>query len=101
MSEIVELAPNAKWVHEKSAEVQIKQITGHADSIVNCQLFKNSETIFTVSNDNTARLWDFSSGKELHVYSDLHDKNQPIPRGKLNDDNTKYLKNKKSLLISE
>ena len=87
--ENIELAPNARWVHEKSAEVKIKQINGHNDSIINCQLFKSNENIFTVSNDNTARIWDFVTGRELHVYGDLHEEKQPITRGKLSDDNTK------------
>ena len=88
-----ELAPNAHWVHEHSAEVRIKQIDGHTDSINNCQLlkFKSSDVIFTVSNDNTARLWEFNSGKELHVYKNLHDDNQPIPRAKVNYDNSKFV----------
>jgi WD40 repeat protein len=90
VNEEVELAPNAHWVHETSAEVRIKQIDGHTDSISNCELLKSGDTIFTVSDDNTARLWNFASGKQLHVYRNLHDQGQIIPRAKLSQDNTKY-----------
>lgn len=69
-------------------KVRIKEITGHADSISSCQLINNDNFIFTVSDDQTARLWAFNSGKELHVYENLHDLN--IPKGRVSHDNTKY-----------
>lgn len=108
-----ELASNAKWVHEPSAEViisfdffntittmswktklvystkvKIKQINGHTESINSCQLIKDDQIIFTVSNDNTARLWDFTTGKELNIYGDLHD--GIIPQAKVNHDFSRY-----------
>lgn len=87
--ECSELAPNARWVHEHSAEVRIKQIDGHEDSINNCQMLKSSDVIFTASDDNTARLWDFASGREIHKYTNLHEEGQSIPRVKLSSDDSK------------
>ncbi len=86
-SDSFELSTNAKWVHETSAAVRIKCILGHKDSVNCCQLISNDEIIFTVSNDHTARLWDFKSGKELQVYSDLH--SSDITKAKVSLDNTK------------
>lgn len=71
-------------------KVKIKQINGHTDSISSCQLINNDQVIFTSSNDNTARLWDFHSGKELNVYPNLHD--LTIPKACVNHSNTKYNK---------
>ncbi len=109
-----ELASNAKWVHEPSAEViivyflisihftflelniifsiqvKIKQINGHTESINSCQLIKNDEIIFTASNDNTVRLWDFTTGKELNIYGDLH--GSIIPQAKVNHDFSRYIR---------
>ena len=70
-------------------KVRIKQIDGHTDSINSCQLINDDEIIFTISNDNTARLWDGNSGKQLHVYSNLH--GGIIPQGRVDHENTKYL----------
>ena len=107
-SDSFELSTNAKWVHEASAsvslekrlffliynktksfsyKVRIKCILGHTDSVNCCQLMNNDEIIFTVSNDHTARLWDFKSGKEIRVYSDLH--SSDITKAKVSLDNTK------------
>lgn len=83
----IELAPNARWVHESSAEVGIKQIDGHKDSISSVQLIDNDSKMFTVSNDQTARIWDFVSGKELTCFRDLHATN--ISRARVNKENTK------------
>ena len=54
----------------------------------NCELIRNEELIFTVSNDNTVKLWDFHTGKELHTYENLQ-ANNTIPRAKVSHDNTK------------
>lgn len=84
-----ELSGNAKWVHESSASVRIKCITGHKDSVNCCQLINDDEIIFTASSDKTARLWDFKTGKEIRVYSDLH--NSDISSAKVCQDNTKFV----------
>ncbi|RNA35068.1 WD repeat-containing 88 [Brachionus plicatilis] len=82
------LAPNAQWVHEKSAEVRIKQINGHKDSVSSCQLINNDQNIFTVSNDNTARIWNFNSGAELNTYKNLHE--AIIPKARVSHDNSNW-----------
>ena len=81
------LAANAKWIHENSAKVRIKQIKGHTDSITNCQLIDGDRKIFTISNDKTARIWDFESGQELKVFANLH--TSVISKGQVNEENTK------------
>ena len=83
----IELAPNARWVHESSAEVGIKQIDGHAGSVKSVQLMDNDSKIFTASDDMTARVWDFVSGKELSCYSNLHE--NCISGARVNKDFTK------------
>jgi len=65
--------------------VQIKEITGHQDSVNNLKLINNDQTIFTVSNDRTARLWDFKTGKELHKFANLHE--TQIPCAQVTADN--------------
>ncbi|CAF0763944.1 unnamed protein product [Brachionus calyciflorus] len=88
MNNEVKLAPNAQWVHEHSAEVRIKQINGHKDSVNTCQLIKDDEIIFTVSNDNTARLWNFHTGEEINSYKNLHD--AIIPKARVSHDNSNW-----------
>lgn len=70
-------------------KVRIKQINGHKDSVNSCQLIQNDEVIFTVSNDNSARVWKFATGEELCCYKNLHD--AIIPRARVSRDNTKYI----------
>ena len=70
-------------------KVRIKQINGHKDSINSCQLINKDQHIFTVSNDNTARIWNFKSGAELNSYKNLHD--AIIPKARVSDDNSKYI----------
>ena len=81
------LAPNAKWIHENSAQIQMIRIDGHTDTITSCQFIYDNKQIFTVSNDNTARVWDFETGEELKCFSNLHQ--SIIPKGKVNNENTK------------
>ncbi|CAF2786465.1 unnamed protein product [Rotaria sp. Silwood2] len=57
------LAPNAEWVHESSAQVG--------------------------SNDNTARIWDFHSGKQIHQYNLNHDM-AAIPAVRINQEATRW-----------
>ena len=83
----IELAPNARWVHESSAEVGIKQIDGHTGPVKSVQLLENDTKIFTVSDVYTARIWDFVSGKELHCFANLHE--NCIANAKVNEDSNK------------
>lgn len=84
-----QLAPNAEWAHETSAEVKIKLIRGHSAGIASCQLIHNETKLFTCANDLTARIWDFKSGAELAKFSNLHEAN--ISSCKMNFDNTKFI----------
>ncbi|CAF2130374.1 unnamed protein product [Rotaria magnacalcarata] len=82
------LASNAEWVHEKSAQVKIKSYHGHTKPIKTCQLIENQNWILTGSNDNTARLWNFDNGKEIHKYELNHDM-ASISGVRINHDHTR------------
>lgn len=69
--------------------MRIKQINGHKDSVNSCQLISNDQKIFTVSNDNTARIWNFQSGAELNSYKNLHD--AIIPKARVSHDNSRLI----------
>ena len=83
----IELAPNARWVHESSAEVGIKQIDGHSGSVKSVQLIDNDSKIFTASDDYTARIWDFVSGREIHCFTNLHE--NCISKARVNQETNK------------
>ncbi|CAF2036189.1 unnamed protein product [Rotaria magnacalcarata] len=82
------LAPNAEWVHESSAQVEIKLYHGHTGPVKSCQLIENKNWLITGSNDNTARIWDFQSGKEIHRYKLNHDM-AAIPAVRINQEATR------------
>ncbi|CAF1195103.1 unnamed protein product [Adineta steineri] len=82
------LASNAEWVHESSAEVEIKLYHGHTGPISSCQLIENKNWLFTGSNDQTARVWDFNSGKQINSYKLNHDMAE-IPAVRVNQEVTR------------
>lgn len=82
------LASNAEWVHESSAQVEIKLYHGHTGAINSCQLIENKNWLITGSNDNTARVWDFNTGKQIHLYKLNHDI-ASIPAVRINHDATR------------
>jgi len=84
-----ELAPNAEWVHENSAEIRIKVIRGHTKAITSCQLIDNDQKIFTCADDNTARIWDFNSGEELQRFQLGH--GDHVVFGRVTNDNKKFI----------
>lgn len=59
----------------------------HSDSVVQSQLIENDKKLFTVSNDNTAYIWEFPTCYQLKSYSNLH--KSSISCAKVSNDNTK------------
>ncbi|CAF3354907.1 unnamed protein product [Rotaria sp. Silwood1] len=82
------LASNAEWFHEKLAQVEIKLYHGHTKSIKTCQLIENKNWILTGSNDNTARLWNFNNGQEIHKY-ELNHNMADVSAVRINHDTTR------------
>ncbi|XP_046842114.1 WD repeat-containing protein 88-like [Xenia sp. Carnegie-2017] len=56
------------WEHEDLAQVKIKVLRGHLDSVNSCQYFENDTRVLSSSNDQTVRIWDSESGKQLCVF---------------------------------
>jgi hypothetical protein len=52
-------------------------------------LIENKNWLITGSNDNTARIWDFNSGKEISQYKLNHDM-ATIPAVRINQEATRY-----------
>jgi len=53
-------------------------------------LIENKNWLVTGSNDNTARVWDFNSGKQINVYKLNHDM-ADIPAVRINQEATRYI----------
>ncbi len=70
-------------------KIKIKAISGHLNSVNNCQFVDNDTKLFTASNDLTARIWDSETGKELRNYADLHA--SYITMAKMSDNDQKYI----------
>lgn len=45
---------------------------GHTDDVTSVVFSKNGDKLLTASYDNTARLWDVATAKELSVFGQLH-----------------------------
>lgn len=56
------------WEHEDLAQVKIKVLRGHLDSVNSCQFFENDTRILSSSNDQTVRIWATNSGRQLCTY---------------------------------
>ncbi|CAF1653396.1 unnamed protein product [Adineta ricciae] len=69
-------------------DVEIKLYHGHTGAINSCQLIEDKNWLITGSNDNTARVWDFNSGKQIHLYKLNHDM-ADIPAVRMNQQGTR------------
>ncbi|XP_028392577.1 WD repeat-containing protein 88-like [Dendronephthya gigantea] len=56
------------WEHQDLAQVKIKVLRGHLDSVNSCQFFENDSRVLSSSNDQTVRIWATESGKQLNTY---------------------------------
>jgi WD40 repeat protein len=57
-----------KWVNKSQllyAHVVI--ITGHTDKVTSCAWSSDGKRLLSVSYDETGRVWDANTGKELHT----------------------------------
>ena len=54
------------WDATTGKPIQVLQ--GHTDKILHARFSKDEKRVLTGSEDNTARLWDVASGKELHQF---------------------------------
>ena len=61
---------------------------GHTGAINTCQLIEDRQWLLTGSNDNTARIWNFNSGKQIHQY-ELGHQMAAIPAVRLNAEGTR------------
>ena len=61
---------------------------GHTGPINTCQLIEDRDWLLTGSNDNTARLWNFHSGKQIHTYQ-LNHEMESVPAVRLNGEGTR------------
>ncbi len=52
-------------------------------------MIEDKNWILTGSNDNTARLWDFNNGKEIHKY-ELNHNIAAVSAVRINQDATRY-----------
>lgn len=68
--------------------MEIKLYHGHTGPINSCQLIEDRDWLLTGSNDNTARLWNFHSGKQIHTYQ-LGHQMDAVPAARLNTQGTK------------
>jgi len=51
-------------------------------------LIENKNWLITGSNDNTARVWDFKTGKQIQLYKLNHDM-ASVPSVRINHDATR------------
>ncbi len=52
-------------------------------------MIEDKNWILTGADDNTARLWDFNTGKEIHKY-ELHHTIPAVSAVRINHDTTRY-----------
>ncbi|XP_031442673.1 WD repeat-containing protein 88 [Clupea harengus] len=60
------------WEHDPLAQIPIKVLRGHTDTVSSCQLALNDQKLVTSSYDKTAILWDVESGEPLRVFERGH-----------------------------
>ncbi|KAL4235037.1 WD repeat-containing protein 88 [Mactra antiquata] len=64
--------PKASWEHEELAQVKIKVIRAHNDSVNSCEYFDNDQKILTGSSDRTVKLFDIEEGVCTKTYHTRH-----------------------------
>ncbi|XP_006819827.2 WD repeat-containing protein 88-like [Saccoglossus kowalevskii] len=66
--EVTKEDTSGTWEHEDLAQVKIKVMRGHKDSVTGCQFCCDDTKVLTCSNDKTCILWDIESGKPVQTY---------------------------------
>ncbi|XP_062845817.1 WD repeat-containing protein 88-like [Trichomycterus rosablanca] len=56
------------WGHEPHAQIAVKVLRGHADSVSSCHFCLHDTRLLTGSHDKTAMFWDVETGAQLMVF---------------------------------
>uniref|UniRef100_A0A0B7A6L1 Uncharacterized protein n=1 Tax=Arion vulgaris TaxID=1028688 RepID=A0A0B7A6L1_9EUPU len=78
-----------KWDSDDLATVRIRVLQGHTKGVKCCQLIQNSQKVFSASTDCSIRIWNFSTGKCLKSYNNIHTVN--ISSAHSTPDGTRFL----------
>ncbi|WAR12065.1 WDR88-like protein [Mya arenaria] len=79
----------ACWEHEQLAQVQIKVVKAHNDSVNSCEYFDNDQKILTGSSDRTVKLFNVEDGLCLQTYKTKH--KDIITEARGSKDRTKFV----------
>uniref|UniRef100_UPI00398EE7AE WD repeat-containing protein 88-like n=1 Tax=Pristiophorus japonicus TaxID=55135 RepID=UPI00398EE7AE len=72
------------WGHQRLAQIPFRVVTGHSNQVTCCKFCFNDTRFITCSFDETAILWDLSSGASVSVFG-LH--SAPLTECCLSPDN--------------
>ncbi|XP_067853632.1 WD repeat-containing protein 88-like [Heptranchias perlo] len=65
------ISKESDWQHQRLAQIPFRVISGHTNSVSCCRFCFDDTRFLTCSFDETAKLWDLSSGTSISVFG-LH-----------------------------
>jgi uncharacterized protein (TIGR03000 family) len=68
--------------------VVVREFAGHQDRVSGFALFKDRKKLATVSEDQTTRLWDADTGKQLQKFTDYGPEEDPLRSVDVSPDGT-------------
>ncbi|KAM8945991.1 WD repeat-containing protein 88 [Pelodytes ibericus] len=77
------------WENERLSQVPFRVLRGHTGAVSSCHFCFEDSKIISCSHDNTARLWDVSSSKLIHVFTDEH--TGPVSECHITSDNKRLI----------
>uniref|UniRef100_A0A8C5MKF8 WD repeat domain 88 n=1 Tax=Leptobrachium leishanense TaxID=445787 RepID=A0A8C5MKF8_9ANUR len=79
----------AVWESERLSQIPVRVFRGHTDAVTCCHFCFEDSKFLSCSHDRTARLWDISTGKVVHVFGDEH--TAPISECNITSDNLRMI----------